>query len=89
MSFLVESTVYPTITLDDNDECSAICAPSQADWTGGDNLLMVLPQLDRNKGIHSVPCIILCFLSDSHRSIPCLLRLYRIEPKSLRPIRAR
>lgn len=56
----VESTTDLTIIIDNNDEQTVMCAPNRGDWTGGDHVIMVLPWLDRQKGIRFPSILFFC-----------------------------
>ncbi|CAF1340144.1 unnamed protein product [Adineta steineri] len=45
-------TVAPVVTPINNDEKWGRCAPKKGDWTGGDEVLMVLPKLNQRKRLY-------------------------------------
>jgi len=45
----IENTFYPTFI----DDETVKCTPRKGDWMGGDDLLIVIPKLDRRKGIQT------------------------------------
>ena len=58
--FSDESSTVATVPATDSSEKPVMCAPGNGCWEGGDNVLMVLTKLDRNKGI------LYCFVFIQH-----------------------
>lgn len=51
MFYLGEPLINNTSSMAIYDDESIICTPKKGDWQGGDEVLMVIPKLDRRKGI--------------------------------------
>jgi hypothetical protein len=51
-SSMLTNTHYTTIHDDDDADDDVVkCAPKKGDWNGGDEILMIIPKLDKRKGI--------------------------------------
>ena len=50
-SSMLTNTHCITIHDDDDDDDVVKCAPRKGDWNGGDEILMIIPKLDKQKGI--------------------------------------
>jgi len=64
----------------------AICVPERGNWAGGDNVLMVLTELDRKNGIF-YSLLFIQHLFWFCCSIPCIFRFFRVKSENKYSVR--
>lgn len=55
--YLEEILINHKISRTISDDDTVKCTPRKGDWMGGDDILMVIPKLDRRKGNWLLPLI--------------------------------